>query len=114
MTLCLYLYLVPSNHPTAIQTRDVNTLFCLTPTDVTSCDNFPDGTKIKFLTPSDRNCNKTHMLFSLSTDGILTHHCSGKMVCPSDDGEYLIISSKCKIEDSQYERTDKVYLFHFY
>ena len=97
--------------PTPISTISINNRspLCITPT-ITSCDgDIPDGTKIKYIGYTD--CNFPHMLFTHGADGTLTHHCSGKKVCPSTDGQYLIISSSCDAEKAKYERTSVCILF---
>ena len=49
------------------------------------------------------------MQFTLSADGTLKHHCSGKMVCPRKPAQgkrcELMISSKCQPQDAKFERT---------
>ena len=49
------------------------------------------------------------MEFSLDVNGILRHHCSGKMVCPengaTNNGARLTVSSTCTEENSKFERT---------
>ena len=78
---------------------------CITP-DISNCDgNIPDGTKIMFKSMPNNDCDHPHMLFTHASDGTLTHHCSGKKVCPSNDGQYLMISSLCSADESTYTRT---------
>lgn len=67
----------------------------------------PDGT-ILVLTKT-KPCDQPFMQFSLSADGTLKHHCSGKMVCPRKPAQgkrcELMISSKCQPQDGKFERT---------
>lgn len=67
----------------------------------------PDGT-ILVLTQK-KPCDQPFMQFSLSADGTLKHHCSGKMVCPRKPAQgkrcELMISSKCQPQDAKFERT---------
>ena len=67
----------------------------------------PDGT-ILTLTQT-KPCDKSHMQFTLSADGILKHHCSGKMVCPRKPAKgkwcELMISNRCQPQDATFERT---------
>lgn len=67
----------------------------------------PDGT-ILVLTQT-KPCNQPFMQFTLSADGTLKHHCSGKMVCPRKPARgkrcELMISSKCQPQDAKFERT---------
>ena len=76
---------------------------CLTP-DITSCQNVPDGTRIKYKTAVNNDCNHPHMMFVHQSDGTLIHKCSGKKVCPRNDNN-LIISSNCEADNSRYIRT---------
>ena len=54
-------------------------------------------------------CDQPFMQFTLSGDGTLKHHCSGKMVCPRKPAQgkrcELMISSKCQPQDAKFERT---------
>lgn len=54
-------------------------------------------------------CDQPFMQFTLSADGTLKHHCSGKMVCPRKPAQgkrcELMISSKCQPQDAKFERT---------
>ena len=54
-------------------------------------------------------CDQPFMQFSLSADGTLKHHCSGRPVCPRKPARgkncELMISSKCQPQDSKFERT---------
>ncbi|XP_057304821.1 uncharacterized protein LOC130641845 isoform X1 [Hydractinia symbiolongicarpus] len=78
---------------------------CVTP-NITSCSgDIPDGTKIMYRTMPNYDCDHEHMQFIYKPDGTLIHKCSGKNVCPSDDGQYWIISSACDAEASKYTRT---------
>ena len=67
----------------------------------------PDGT-ILVLTQT-KPCDQPFMQFTLSADGTLKHHCSGKMVCPRKPAQgkrcELMISSKCQPQDAKFERT---------
>ena len=49
------------------------------------------------------------MQFTLSADGILKHHCSGKMICPRKPAKgkwcELMISNRCHPQDAKFERT---------
>lgn len=67
----------------------------------------PDGT-ILVLTKT-KPCDQPFMQFTLSADGTLKHHCSGKMVCPRKPAQgkrcELMISSKCQPQDAKFERT---------
>ncbi|XP_020631475.1 uncharacterized protein LOC110068439 [Orbicella faveolata] len=67
----------------------------------------PDGT-ILVLTKS-KPCDQPFMQFTLSADGTLKHHCSGKMVCQRKPAQgkrcELMISSKCQPQDAKFERT---------
>ena len=67
----------------------------------------PDGT-ILVLTQT-KPCDQPFMQFTLSADGTLKHHCSGKMVCPRKPAQgkrcELMISSKCQPHDAKFERT---------
>ena len=78
---------------------------CITP-NITTCNgNISDGTKIIYKSMPNKDCNHPHMLFTYGQDGTLTHHCSGKKVCPSADGGYWVISSTCASDEVQYTRT---------
>lgn len=67
----------------------------------------PDGA-ILVLTKT-KPCDQPFMQFTLSADGTLKHHCSGKMVCPRKPAQgkrcELMISSKCQPQDAKFERT---------
>ena len=93
--------------PTPISTLDLyyHGAMCLTP-NITSCDgDIPDGTKIIYKSSPNKDCDHPHMLFYYHSDGTLIHKCSEKKVCPSDDGEFLILSSTCGVDASKYSRT---------
>ena len=54
-------------------------------------------------------CRESHLQFTLGSDGVLRHKCSGKMVCPENgvthNGAKIVLSSTCTIENSKFERT---------
>ena len=66
-----------------------------------------DGSRVIFTEKGE--CAEDFMEFSLDEEGVLRHHCSGKMVCPERDsirnGARLHVSTACNKEDSKYERT---------
>ena len=78
--------------------------YCVQPADG-SCEP-GDGTKIKF--GEKGPCSDSFMEFSLDANGVLRHHCSGKMVCPDNDnnGAVLGVSSGCTEENSKFTRTE--------
>jgi len=54
-------------------------------------------------------CRENHLQFTLGSDGVLRHDCSGNMVCPENgathNGAKIVVSSTCTIENSKFERT---------
>lgn len=77
--------------------------YCVQPEDG-SCSP-QDGTAIKF--GEKGSCSNNFMEFSLDANGVLRHHCSGKMVCPENgnSGAAIKVNSGCTEEDSKFERT---------
>ncbi|KAJ7386460.1 metalloendopeptidase [Desmophyllum pertusum] len=84
---------------------------CLTPSTKTCSpgDNDP-------LVYTGGSCSESHVQFTLGSDGVLRHSCSGKMVCPengaTNNGAKIVVSSSCKADDSKFERTSGRSLKH--
>jgi len=61
-------------------------------------------------------CRENHLQFTLGSDGVLRHDCSGNMVCPENgathNGAKIVVSSTCTIENSKFERTSGRSLKH--
>ncbi|XP_029206895.2 uncharacterized protein LOC114970596 isoform X2 [Acropora millepora] len=78
---------------------------CLQPQSA-SC-NPTDDTPLVYIWDTPE-CSRDHMVFSYQ-DGILTHNCSGKMVCPRDDPPSwytpLVVSSTCSRATSKLQWT---------
>ena len=94
---------VSSRTPTSIQGFGG---LCVKPQGISSCSP-PDGTELLYRAPGQ--CQGTFDKFSLSPDGVLRHHCSGKKVCPKGGqawyGVPLVIGGNCDIKQSKFERT---------
>ena len=94
-----------SVHPTAptpLKSYLLNYL-CLTPSSKT-CS--PNDTENIIYARGDK-CDGKHFQFTLESNGVLRHSCSGKMVCPtgSGNGASLVVSSSCLTSNSKFERT---------
>ena len=97
--------LLLSVHPTAptpLKSYQLDDL-CLTPSSMT-CSPFDN--EIIIYARGDK-CDGKHFQFTLESNGVLRHNCSGKMVCPagSGNGASLVVSSSCLTNDSKFERT---------
>ena len=97
--------LLLSVHPTAptpLKSYELNNL-CLTPSSKTCSPN--DNENIIYARGD--KCDGQHFQFTLESDGVLRHSCSGKMVCPtgSGNGASLVVSSSCLTSNSKFERT---------
>ena len=84
---------------------------CLTPSNK-SCS--PNDNDILIYKPGGL-CSESHFQFTLGTDGVLRHSCSGKMVCPENGGTHngakIVVSSTCKTEDAKFERTSGYWIY---
>ena len=94
-----------SVHPTAptpLKSYQINDL-CLTPSSKT-CS--PIDNENIIYARGDK-CDGKHFQFTLESNGVLRHSCSGKMVCPTGSryGASLVVSSSCLTNDSKFERT---------
>jgi len=74
--------------------------YCLTPSNK-SCSP-PDNDPLVYV-PGDK-CSESHLQFSLGSDGVLRHSCSGKMVCPESSAK-IVVSGSCSADNSKFERT---------
>lgn len=97
--------LLLSVHPTAptpLKSYKLDDL-CLTPSSKTCSPN--DSENIIYARGD--NCDGKHFQFTLESNGVLRHSCSGKMVCPtgSGNGASLVVSSSCLTNNSKFERT---------
>ena len=97
--------LLLSVHPTAptpLKSYELNDL-CLTPSSKTCSPN--DNENIIYARGD--KCDGKHFQFTLESNGVLRHSCSGKMVCPtgSGNGASLVVSSSCLTSNSKFERT---------
>ena len=97
--------LLLSVHPTAptpLKSYELNHL-CLTPSSKTCSPN--DNENIIYARGD--KCDGKHFQFTLESNGVLRHSCSGKMVCPTGSGygASLVVSSSCLTNDSKFERT---------
>ena len=101
MCLSLFLLTVSPTAPTPLKSYRLN--LCLTPSNKTCSPNDNDP----LLYVAGDKCSESHLQFSLGSDGVLRHSCSGKMVCPegSYNGAKIVVSSSCTAEDSKFERT---------
>ena len=65
-----------------------------------------DGTELFY---RQGQCREESAKFILSSDGVLRHHCSQKMICPKGGqagyGVPLVISGRCGKGQSKFERT---------
>ena len=99
-----FLFFVTVNPTAPTPLKSYNDL-CLKP-EKSSCSP-DDGSKIIFTNGGE--CSEDFMKFNLDENGILRHHCSGKMVCPEDgethNGAKVVLSSSCKEEDAKFEKT---------
>ena len=93
--------------PSGVKSHDG---YCVQPADG-SCKP-GDGTKIKF--GKKGLCTDSFMEFRLDANGVLRHHCSGKMVCPDNgnNGAALGVSSGCTEENSKFTRTEGEFVFN--
>ena len=89
--------------PTPLMSYSLN--LCLAPSSKTCSptDNDP------LVYVSGGSCKEKYVQFTLGSDGVLTHNCSGKMVCSANGATYssakIVVSSACTIENSKFERT---------
>ena len=78
---------------------------CLAPSNKTCSPG--DNDRLIYI--SGGSCRESYLQFTLGPDGVLTHDCSGKMVCPENgathNGANIVVSSTCTIENSKFERT---------
>ncbi|XP_074614387.1 uncharacterized protein LOC141874129 [Acropora palmata] len=95
--------------PTPLKSYLLNYL-CLTPSSKT-CS--PNDTENIIYARGDK-CDGKHFQFTLESNGVLRHSCSGKMVCPtgSGNGASLVVSSSCLTSNSKFERTQGHSLKH--
>ncbi|XP_022804380.1 zinc metalloproteinase-disintegrin-like kaouthiagin-like [Stylophora pistillata] len=96
--------------PTPLKSYGLN--LCLTPRSKNCSPN--DNDPIVYA--SGVLCSESHFQFTLGTDGVLRHTCSGKMVCTENGGTgnsvKIVVSSTCSLEDSKFERTSGRSLKH--
>lgn len=76
---------------------------CLTPSNKTCSP--PDNDRLVYV--AGDKCSESHLQFSLGSDSVLRHSCSGKMVCPQNgnNGAKIVVSSSCTVDYSKFERT---------
>lgn len=90
---------------------------CISPSNKTCSPS--DNERLQYATGG--LCRERHLQFTLGSDGLLRHSCSGKMVCPENgltkNGAKIVISGTCTVEDSTFERTpgclNSYFLLHF-
>ena len=96
-----------STRATPIQTPDFSyqSSMCIGP-EVDSCEQVKEGQPLVFQRMENRDCNLPHLLFVYQADHTLVHQCSGLKVCmESKYTQRVILSAKCKPDETKYERT---------
>ena len=103
MFLFVSVLLVSPSAPTPLKSYGLD--LCLTPSDKTCSPG--DNNPLIYI--SGGLCSERHLQFTLGSDGVLRHHCSGKMVCPENgainNGARIVVSGSCTVENSKFERT---------
>ncbi|KXJ20502.1 hypothetical protein AC249_AIPGENE7328 [Exaiptasia diaphana] len=66
---------------------------------------------------ADKNCSAEHMKFLFDVDGKIYHKCSGKIVCPQEDGDdlnnqRLILNDTCPDDIARHKRLPSHSLQH--
>ena len=87
--------------PTPLKSYGLN--LCLTPRNKTCTP--PEEDSLVYV--AGDKCSENHLQFSLDSNGVLRHNCSGKMICPQSysNGAKIVVSSSCAVENSKFERT---------
>ena len=101
MRLCSCLLTVSPTAATPLKSYGLN--LCLTPSNKTCSP--PDNDRLVYV--AGDKCSESHLQFSLGSDSVLRHSCSGKMVCPQNgnNGAKIVVSSSCTVDYSKFERT---------
>jgi len=105
MVMCVVVDAISVSRRTATTIQGFGNL-CVKPQGLSNCPS-ADGTELFYR--KQGQCQGASAKFTLSPDGVLTHACSRKKICPKGgNGGYgvpLVISGECSKEQSKFERT---------